>query len=557
MVRGIFIMLACAILAVAGCNRSGPPAVTDETANPGVCEAKSNAIVTIPDDSSAAADPAIARSPLGSALLREKYRYVKLIHEKRTNNLFLNCKANGIDVVLQIDTGFTCLCIWDRTRESLALATVESPIGIETAGNSVQRSKISRIDELQIGDLPALGAEVLVADHSAIGANAVERGQIDCDGVIGMTWLAAYSCVIDYAHDVLFYREPQPQLDLLPLLPTQDSPGGVDKSSSSDQAPAAADDQIVRSSVIGAVLTRNGYGFASLIRNAKSPDLFVNCAVNGSKICLNVDTGAERTSLSTEVATRLKLSLSDSPEVMFAIGGRHRIQTAPIRELRIGNVNPISVPAMTFVDYSAARLNARKSGFVVYDGRLGAEILSAYSCVIDVANAVLYCLETPQPLIPKESTPPIDLHAILKPFAGTWQAKSIVRDGVSEPDEIVKQLSMTFDGSPSIVFGDSSWDLTFARHSGNQSVDIYLLPRKGGDRGRLLNGIYEFNQAETRLKVCFREDERDSKRPTRSGDGGNSIKVELDESSPNRPTKIESAKGSKTVLIEFERRPGK
>jgi uncharacterized protein (TIGR03067 family) len=371
-----------------------------------------------------------------------------------------------------------------------------------------------------------------------------------------MTWLAAYSCVIDYGHDILYFRAPQSLKSLLPSSQPSGSPKQKNESTRGEAAEIGASDETTQTLVIGSVLYREGYRFARLIRNENSPDLYVNCTIEGKTAGLNVDTGSKQTVLSTTLASELNLSLSKSSKVMYAIGGAHQIQTAPIHALQIGSTKPIAVPQMPFADYSAARAEANKAGGVICDGHLGADILSAYSSVIDIEHGALYCRETPGPLpsVQPDPPPPVDPH-IFKSLNGTWRATKIVRDGRAESVETARSVSIAFDHEDCEVrVGETKWLSTFILgNSAWNSIDIYLLAPSGSDKGIRLNGIYDVDKERTKIKVCFSIDEREDAKPTRSTNGGISISDVTNEVVPDRPTKFESTKDDKTVLIEFER----
>jgi len=152
-----------------------------------------------------------------------------------------------------------------------------------------------------------------------------------------------------------------------------------------ESAPATA------SSAMETALIRDSYEVVQLKRDRKTFRLFLSCKANGRSLQLLVDTGANKNSLSTDVAKEMQLGPTQDSTVV-AGNTVHKVQLARCKDFKVGGL-PASEVELLLTDDSASRELLTKEGAMVFDGQIGAEWLTRYSCVIDFATSRLYCLD--------------------------------------------------------------------------------------------------------------------------------------------------------------------
>ncbi len=449
--------------------------------------------------------PNVTRSLLGDALIRAGYESVKLIRDRKTWQLFLNCTANGKAICLSVDTGTSRTCIGNEPAKALQLTATGS--GTLAAGGSELLSvKTARIQAFGVGDLPKIAKDVFIVDDSAIRALAKEAGHRIKDGELGTDWFAQHLCVLDFADDTLYYLDPAKQ-------------GELGKRPANHPAADNKDDE-VKGSLVGSAMIRSGFGFIKAARDKNTAELFVNCTANGTDLCLKLDTGATLTGISQDTAKALKLTPKDAPFRMAMTGSAiSNVRVAQIEDMRMGELRLPRTTVLVF-DYSAGRNLAKQEGGIVPDGLLGASWLYYCAAVIDFGHDVLYYF-------------PSMLKRQLTLLAGNWQATKVQRFGFVETADKTKKWRLKVENEWLEWQDESTWRYAFGVNQGYPycQIDFLAGSSNAADQEKKMVGIYEFDETNNRLTLC--------------------ISMYQDETS--RPTKLESGKGSNVVLIEYEK----
>jgi uncharacterized protein (TIGR03067 family) len=116
-----------------------------------------------------------------------------------------------------------------------------------------------------------------------------------------------------------------------------------------------------------------------------------------------------------------------------------------------------------------------------------------------------------------------DAKADLKKFAGTWAVESAKKEGKAPPEGELDKVRFVFTGDKlTVKHGDKEEEGTFKIDSSKKprQIDVMI-------KGKTHEGIYAFEGG--KLKICVVDE------------GG------------TRPTKFESAEGSKTMVIVLKR----
>jgi len=89
----------------------------------------------------------------------------------------------------------------------------------------------------------------------------------------------------------------------------------------------------------------------------------------------------------------------------------------------------------------------------------------------------------------------------LAKFQGTWAIESAQADGQEIPTDVFKSFKMTFKGdSYTVQMGQEKIEGTFRLDPSANPKRIDVLPDDGPDRGRVQQGVYEFDG--DKLKIC-------------------------------------------------------
>jgi uncharacterized protein (TIGR03067 family) len=401
----------------------------------------------------------------------------------------------------------------------LGLETKEAPAKISSLGGAPQKWKIARIDNFSVGNGPRISTEVGVLDFSALKQQAKLEGHMAPDGVLGADWLLRCSCIIDFAHDVLYYQD----LDRKNANPPNRQGDRKGKDGPQTNVTVQNEGEIegaIKSSPALTWLIRDGYEFVKLERDQNTSVLLVESKANGKRLGLVIDTGSSHTLLSEDVAKDLKLRLRDGQIAMAAVGGSlHKSELRQVDEFMIGSLPPVQMLVLV-VDLTAIRAQARQAGNVVPDGVLGALWLSHFSCVVDFGKGVLYYLD---PV--KKDRSRID---------GTWLALSMHRSGVAQPRETTDGVTLRAENDKLRLHdGETEWECTYTLNPGvpTGKIDLVVLSATRPQASRRLFGIYRFDAGD-KLTVC----------------------LSLDGNEARRPSLMESTERDKSVLIEFVRK---
>ena len=125
----------------------------------------------------------IRETPLARALIPQGYSSLNLKRDKRTDQLYVECLANGKAVCLLLDTGAThsALSIDLARQFKLKLKKIKGQV---TGVGGSQEFTTARIDEFKVDGLPSIYLEVAVLDFSAAVTRAKQDGNIVMDGVL-------------------------------------------------------------------------------------------------------------------------------------------------------------------------------------------------------------------------------------------------------------------------------------------------------------------------------------------------------------------------------------
>src|SRR5262245_52391631 len=153
---------------------------------------------------------------------------------------------------------------------------------------------------------------------------------------------------------------------------TTPQPSAADKGPDAAGTAAApqtttADAAAIRKSPLGIALAKEGYGVIPLVRDTKTSRLYLKCTVNGQAVCLIVDTGCTRTTISEESADELALVTRQSENTI--VPGRSealKVKRARLYDFRIANVAAAFTEVLV-TDCSAIRADSRQRGYVVPD----------------------------------------------------------------------------------------------------------------------------------------------------------------------------------------------
>jgi uncharacterized protein (TIGR03067 family) len=425
--------------------------------------------------------------------VRQGYRFLKLSRDEKSLTLSATCNANGHQICLLVDTGAGRTNISEEIAKRIGV-TLTGSAQTGAAGSQLVAVKTGRIDALKVGDLPAHPIDVFVVDDS-LRASAKQLGSTIYDGILAADWLSQHHCVLDFANRILYYR---------------------------DESKLPAPKQSADRSPLGVLLAGNGYGLIALTPQKQSGELLVSCKANGIQIKLLVDTGGPATAISDETAIELKLSTSPTPIRLAMIGGEvPNVRQARIQSFEIGDSGQ-GASEVLVINLRAQRRQAKQEGKVVLDGLLGSVWLYYYSAVIDFAHDEIYWF------------PPAKRHVAL--FSGQWKATRVIVHGAAESPDRARAWRMTIDESGlqlQDLHSVRSYDYTVSLGWPHCPINLLTRPSPDAKDRKALFGICKVAETGNTLMLCFSEGENET----------------------SRPTEFVSTKGSKVILVEFERVP--
>ena len=268
--------------------------------------------------------------------------------------LDVKVEVEGLQMLLMLDTGANNLNLHRPSAERAKLPI--RPIEQKTAAlGGILETGTTKISQLSIGNVTS-PAESYVVDFGPTNALRARYGEPPCDGVIGGSYLAYWSAIIDYANSTLYLLDP----DRKPKSPER-------------------------------LLVAAGYVPISLELN-KSLTLDVKAEANGKLMVLFLDTGArEALSLDRSSAKRAGLVVKENENQSVELGGALVTGWANVENLAVGRFAVSTRAHVT--DYTPT--NASRKGLAVgpCDGTLNGGLLVEHSAIIDYAHRKLFLLK--------------------------------------------------------------------------------------------------------------------------------------------------------------------
>jgi hypothetical protein len=295
------------------------------------------------------------------------------------------------------------------------------------------------------------------------------------------------------------------------------------------QPSLAADPPKSVSSPIAKVALDAGYTEIPLRRGCSEMKLWTTLTLGDQKLKMFLDTGAGPTTLTTQAAKRLKLTLEKPPDGSLIAGvlGEHKVSLAVIEGASVG---PVPVPpSKVVVGDIAPLLKDNDPDAADGDGVLGIDFFRYFAAVIDCDLPALYIISPVRKAWP-----------ILK---GTWVLEEFQVDGNTTLLDRPSAHRMTFESTEGKVtvrpdqetLEPVRAEVQFLKFDARTGV--VLLPEKDQKNKSPLPfslGVIDV-QADT-LRVCVCRDLK--------GDESDLV---------NLPKAFEAKKGSGHVLYTFKR----
>jgi predicted aspartyl protease len=245
------------------------------------------------------------------------------------NHLFVTAVMNGRRTALMIDSGCPQTLIDRTSARRIGLGVQETKGYVVGVGGNAERSGVSKVATLAMGNCTFTNVPVQVAEESEI--NLISQPHLD--GLFGAHEMAKFGMIVDCARQMIYVNP---------------------------KGPSAATTQKLAQFLGGRGFTRIPMRFNS------DHHLEVDAAVNGHPVRLIVDTGAGMTLLSAPVASASGTSLSP---------------------LGIGHIQQLALGKLIVNNAEVAVANVAK---FVGAGLLGEEYLSWNFAVVDVGGMNLY-----------------------------------------------------------------------------------------------------------------------------------------------------------------------
>jgi hypothetical protein len=218
------------------------------------------------------------------------------------------------------------------------------------------------LESLTVGGMPSR-VEALLVKLDQVNRVRKESDDPPCDGVLGAPFLKEHAAVIDYGAMKLFLRDP-----------------------THPAAPTGAAQERCRA------LRDAGYVELPLAIWGKGQPV-VKGDLNGEQGEWVVDTAAQKCTIDTAAAGRLKLRLQDVPGHFTHLldGSRQPLQYATLERFAIGGI-PVQTDGV-LMDMSAMNTLRNGEGYPPLTGLLGADALHRLAAVIDYPAAKLFVLD--------------------------------------------------------------------------------------------------------------------------------------------------------------------
>lgn len=265
--------------------------------------------------------------------------------------LDVKVEIEGLPMLLMLDTGANNLNLHrpSAERAKLPIRKVEETTA---ALGGVLETGITKISKMSIGGITS-PAESYVVDLAPTNVLRKRFDEPPCDGVIGGSFLAYWSAIIDYPNSKLYLLDPTRK----PTSPAR-------------------------------LLKAAGYISIPLELN-KSLTLDVKAEVNGKAMVLFIDTGARDTmSLDRSSAERAELAVKPNKNESVELGGTVASGFANVEKLAVGRyIRPAEAHV---TDYSATNAARKAGGTGPCDGTLNGGLLKERSAIIDYLDRKLY-----------------------------------------------------------------------------------------------------------------------------------------------------------------------
>jgi predicted aspartyl protease len=285
---------------------------------------------------SGAAEKSVGRAPGALKTFLERQGFGGSPLQRRFgNHLFVTTIMNGRRTALMIDSGCPQTLIDRASARRIGLGVQETKGYIVGIAGNAERSGVSKVARLAMGNCTFANVPVEVADENQI--NFIARPHLD--GLFGAHEMAKFGMIVDCARQMIYVN-----------------PRG---------SSAATTQKLAE--FLGA------RGFSRIpMRFNPEHHLEIDAAINGHPVRLIVDTGSGLTLVSAPVAAASGTSLS--PQLSFRGEGIGHIQ-----QLALGNliVNNAEVGVANVAKFAGA-------------GLLGEEYLSWNFAVVDVGGMNLY-----------------------------------------------------------------------------------------------------------------------------------------------------------------------
>jgi predicted aspartyl protease len=295
--------------------------------------------------------PQLAKA-LANILTTRGYVEVPLLLNK-VGWLDVNVEVERLPMLMMLDTGASNINL-DWTSAKRAKLTIKEVEEKTSALGGTLTTGDTKIGKLSVAGLTS-PAESCVVDFSSINSVRKERGAPPFDGVLGGSFLAGWSAVVDCGHLKLYLLD---------------------------------DDRRARN--LTKLLKRFGYVEVPLALN-KASMLDVKVQVDSMPMLFLLDTGYNETvTLDRRSAKEAKLAIKEIAATNAQLGGHLAAGQTKIGRLTVGSLASSSDAQV--MDFSIPNAGRTKCGAPPFDGCLGGEFLKRYSAVIDYAGKKLYLL---------------------------------------------------------------------------------------------------------------------------------------------------------------------
>jgi predicted aspartyl protease len=298
--------------------------------------------------------PEFALAPL---LVKQQYIEVPLRRSKIAS-LDVAAKIEGESLLLYLDTGNTDNMIEPAVAQRLKLRSQLASHGITVLKETAPPQQVV-LEGLSVGGVRSPVAALLVEQNNSNAARK-ELGEPPCDGLLCAGYLRDHAAVIDNGALRLFLldRGGRPPL-------------------ATDAAERAA--RLKQAGYVELPLALHAGGLAD-----------VAVEFNGQPVVLSVDTGAQFSHIDTATARRLNLPPPKKSRmtVTFLDGSKTPLEFTKVEHYAFG---PISGQLeLVLMDMTALNGWRKSEGLPPWDGLLAADVLQAFSAVIDYGASKLF-----------------------------------------------------------------------------------------------------------------------------------------------------------------------